>query len=76
MNGKLTQGENIADNGGLKTAYGAYSTWMKEHGLKEVDARLPGLGMTEKQLFYLGFGQVIFRFKFYLSFIWSVYISV
>ena len=58
MNGRLTQGENIADNGGIKTAFGAYQTWLDEHGGQEKQAILPALNMTEVQAFFLGFGQV------------------
>lgn len=52
VNGKLTLGENIADNGGLAGAYAAYA--------KSVAAAppLPGLGLTNNQLFFVSFGQV------------------
>lgn len=55
INGKTTLGENIADNGGLKSAYHAYEDWVKMNG---AELPLPALGLTHKQLFFLGFAQV------------------
>ncbi|XP_064642962.1 endothelin-converting enzyme homolog isoform X4 [Lineus longissimus] len=55
INGQQTVGENIADNGGLKAAYSAYQDWRKVHGSEHP---LPGINMTDYQLFYLGFAQV------------------
>ncbi|KAK4872108.1 hypothetical protein RN001_016232 [Aquatica leii] len=56
VDGVNTQGENIADNGGIKQAYKAYVKWLKENPL--VDDTLPGLNVTNKQLFFLNFAQV------------------
>ncbi|XP_011675430.2 endothelin-converting enzyme homolog [Strongylocentrotus purpuratus] len=55
VNGRRTLGENIADNGGLKSAYHAYLEWIREHGEEQL---LPALGLNHKQLFFLGFAQV------------------
>ena len=56
LNGSSTLRENIADNGGLKISFHAYQAWLNDHGLK--DASLPGLNMTQDQMFFLGFAQV------------------
>ncbi|XP_067423071.1 endothelin-converting enzyme 1 isoform X2 [Emydura macquarii macquarii] len=55
VNGKHTLGENIADNGGLKAAYQAYKNWVKKNGNEET---LPTLGLSNNQLFFVGFAQV------------------
>ncbi|KAM7006134.1 endothelin-converting enzyme 1 [Tautogolabrus adspersus] len=55
LNGRQTLGENIADNGGLNAAYKAYAKWIKKNG---EEPALPALGMTNRQLFFVGFAQV------------------
>ncbi|XP_042215260.1 endothelin-converting enzyme homolog isoform X2 [Homarus americanus] len=55
LNGKLTLGENIADNGGLKASFRAYLEWVKENGEEKA---LPGISLNHQQLFFLGFSQV------------------
>lgn len=55
QNGKLTLGENTADNGGLRIAYRALMDTLAEQGAsvtEKVD------GYTPAQRFFLGFGQV------------------
>lgn len=53
VNGNLTTGENIADNGGLKMAYKAWQA------SGPTETRLPGLSQhTPQQLFFLSFAQV------------------
>ncbi|XP_059609533.1 neprilysin-1 [Phlebotomus argentipes] len=55
MNGRMTQGENIADNGGLKQAFRAYKKWVRNHG---AEPDLPGLNLTHDQLFFLNYAQI------------------
>ncbi|XP_077847998.1 endothelin-converting enzyme 2 isoform X15 [Macaca mulatta] len=55
LNGRQTLGENIADNGGLKAAYNAYKAWLRKHGEEQ---QLPAVGLTNHQLFFVGFAQV------------------
>ncbi|XP_076241067.1 neprilysin-4 isoform X2 [Calliopsis andreniformis] len=56
IDGVNTQGENIADNGGIKQAFRAYERWLRANG--DADEALPGLNTTGKQLFFLNFAQV------------------
>lgn len=56
LKGKQTQGENIADNGGIKEAYMAYTQWASKNGVEE---SLPGFEtMTPRQMFWVSWGQV------------------
>ena len=57
VSGSLTLGENIADNGGLQTAYYAYKEWLEQKGIMQ-EPPLPGLHHTHDQLFFLSFAQV------------------
>ncbi|KAJ0177356.1 hypothetical protein K1T71_007365 [Dendrolimus kikuchii] len=56
LDGVNTQGENIADNGGVKQAFRAYLHWVKRNGV--AGETLPGLNHTHTQLFFLNFAQV------------------
>ncbi|KAI9183462.1 hypothetical protein H9P43_004380 [Blastocladiella emersonii ATCC 22665] len=57
VNGALTQGENVADNGGLSLAWDAWKA-KQSHGDK-TDLRLPGLPtVSSEQLFFIGFAHV------------------
>jgi putative endopeptidase len=55
LNGKLTLGENTADNGGLRIAYLALLDTLAAEG-KSIDDKIDGY--TEKQRYFLGFAQV------------------
>ncbi|XP_062574044.1 neprilysin-1-like [Saccostrea cucullata] len=58
LNGKLTLGENIADNGGLKESWMAYQKWLKKARDGKPEPHLPGLEYTPKQLFFLNAAHV------------------
>ncbi|XP_024945616.1 neprilysin-1 isoform X2 [Cephus cinctus] len=55
VNGRMTQGENIADNGGLKQSFRAYKKWVSIHGEEPL---LPGVNLTHDQLFFLNYAQI------------------
>jgi len=52
LNGKLTLGENTADNGGLKLAYMALMEIIGNTPVKPID------GYTPQQRFFLSYGQI------------------
>uniref|UniRef100_A0A8W7K8Z3 Uncharacterized protein n=1 Tax=Anopheles albimanus TaxID=7167 RepID=A0A8W7K8Z3_ANOAL len=56
IDGLLTLGENIADNGGLREAFRAYQLYKKSSGK---EAYLPGFeDFTHEQLFFISFGNI------------------
>jgi len=52
LNGKLTLGENTADNGGLRLAFMALMDALKGKPQPKID------GFTPEQRFFLGWGQI------------------
>ena len=52
LNGRLTLGENTADNGGLKIAYLALNNILANAPVKPID------GYTPQQRFFLAYGQI------------------
>jgi endothelin-converting enzyme/putative endopeptidase len=52
LNGKLTLGENTADNGGTRIAYMALMEILKEQPQEKID------GFTPEQRFFIGYGQI------------------
>ncbi|CAO3571506.1 unnamed protein product [Mortierella alpina] len=60
VNGSYTLDENIADNGGVKTAYEAWQLQYRSDPLSRIhnNRRLPGLdALTSEQLFFIQFGR-------------------
>jgi putative endopeptidase len=55
LNGKLTLGENTADNGGLRIAWMALLDTLAKEG-KSIDDKIDGY--TEAQRYFLSFGQI------------------
>jgi putative endopeptidase len=56
LNGKLTLGENTADNGGLRIAYQALQSVLASEGSGAADKKLDGY--TPDQRFFISFAQV------------------
>ncbi|CAF3473329.1 unnamed protein product, partial [Rotaria sp. Silwood2] len=57
LNGFQTQGENIADNGGIKESFYAYQNWIRTH--PNEDKKLPGLSeYSAEQMFFINYGQI------------------
>jgi len=54
VNGRLTEGENIADNGGIKEAYNAF---MKNNNDDE-ELVEKAYGLSSQKLFFISYGQV------------------
>jgi putative endopeptidase len=56
LNGKLTLGENTADNGGARIAYNALQKMIAEDKTGKASEKIDGY--TPEQRFFLGFGRV------------------
>lgn len=54
VNGQLTLGENIADNGGVKESWNAYKNHIKNVGAAQT---LPGLKYNADQLFFISYAR-------------------
>jgi putative endopeptidase len=52
LNGELTEGENIADNGGLAITYAAFKKTTQGQGTEKIN------GLTPDQRFFLAFAQI------------------
>ncbi|GAB6023696.1 NEDD8 protease Nep2 [Chamberlinius hualienensis] len=55
INGINTQGENVADNGGVKEAYRAYEKWVANADEEKI---LPGFNLTTRQSFWMSYANV------------------
>ncbi|XP_078456912.1 endothelin-converting enzyme 1-like isoform X1 [Lampetra planeri] len=55
FSGRQTLGENVADLGGIKTAFRAYEMWTEERG---EECFLPVRNLTDRQIFFTAFSQV------------------
>ncbi|KAK9462391.1 uncharacterized protein V1516DRAFT_670143 [Lipomyces oligophaga] len=53
VNGKLTEGENIADNGGIAAAFQAW----KGTEVTDPSPLLPGVNLTKEQLFFVNYAR-------------------
>ncbi|XP_048459296.1 phosphate-regulating neutral endopeptidase PHEX [Rhincodon typus] len=58
VNGQRTLGENIADNAGLRQAFRAYRKWIREERGDKEEPLLPGLQLSNNQLFFLSYAHV------------------
>jgi len=58
INGDLTKGENIADNGGIRLAYKVYTEWLSGASKEEKENEvIPGLDLSPEQVFFVAFAQ-------------------
>lgn len=55
VNGNMTLEENICDSTAVKQAYYSYKRWAAKHG---EEPRLPALGLTNEQVFFIQYAQI------------------
>uniref|UniRef100_A0A8C2EZU3 Phosphate regulating endopeptidase homolog, X-linked n=1 Tax=Cyprinus carpio TaxID=7962 RepID=A0A8C2EZU3_CYPCA len=58
VKGKRTLAENIADNGGIRESFRAYRRWIEKERAGVEEPLLPGVGLTNNQLFFLSYAHV------------------
>ncbi|KAM8976490.1 phosphate-regulating neutral endopeptidase PHEX [Pelodytes ibericus] len=58
VKGTKTLAENIADNGGMREAFRAYRKWINDVNNGKEEMLLPGLKLTNNQLFFLSYAHV------------------
>ncbi|KAM4702180.1 phosphate-regulating neutral endopeptidase PHEX [Discoglossus pictus] len=58
VKGTKTLSENIADNGGMREAFRAYRKWIQEMRGGKEELLLPGVPLTNNQLFFLSYAHV------------------
>jgi putative endopeptidase len=59
LNGRLTLGENSADNGGIRIAFRALEETLAKQGITDLDGKQDvKMGYTPAQRFFISFGQV------------------
>ncbi|KAK7881144.1 hypothetical protein WMY93_029553 [Mugilogobius chulae] len=58
VRGKRTLAENIADNGGIREAFRAYRRWVEQSRGGAEEPLLPGVGLTNDQLFFISYAHV------------------
>ncbi|KAG7487325.1 hypothetical protein MATL_G00022030 [Megalops atlanticus] len=58
VRGKRTLAENIADNGGMREAFRAYRRWVEKERSGKEEPLLPGIGLSNNQLFFLSYAHV------------------
>ncbi|KAG8450602.1 hypothetical protein GDO86_003032 [Hymenochirus boettgeri] len=58
VKGTKTLAENIADNGGIRESFRAYQKWIKDARNGKEEMLLPGLDLTNNQLFFLSYAHV------------------